>query len=828
MDQTGSNLSRRNFLKAGALAVAGAAVDRGLCQETGSHTLRSQRLLADWEHHRGSLAGPWEVWNGSLKKDWQSVTLPHCFNALDAVDPDVDYYRGQGWYRTHLKLANPLPAGRTLLHFEGAGQKTAVFIGLDQVAEHIGGYDEFVVDITGPVARLHESSPSVTDVPLAIACDNSHDLALIPSDFSDFCLYGGIYRYLNLTYVPAISLEQVHIAVSFDGTKPADVSVQARLYNPAALTSTSHLEIRIFGPDGDLVHESAMKAAPWEGFRQVATFSIKSPTLWSPSTPSLYRCEVSLASDHGESVSAERFGIRHFKFAEKGPFYLNGTRLLLRGTQRHEDHAGLGNAMPEDLIRKEMLMIRQMGANFIRLGHYQQSRVVLDLCDELGLLVWEEIPWCRSGVGDEKWKQLTRATLHNMIDQHFNHPSVILWGLGNENDWPGEYPEINQPQIRAFLTELKETAHQLDPSRVTSIRRCDFCKDIPDVYSPSIWAGWYRGRYTDYRSMVEKEASQVNHFLHIEWGGDSHARRHSEEPDRRLAEYLQQSTRSTTSEDLLASGVVQGSKGDWSETFVCNLFDWHLKEQENMPSLTGSAQWAFKDFATPLRPENPVPRVNQKGLVERDFTPKEGYYVFQSYWSEAPMAHIYGHSWPTRWGQADEKKLVKVYSNCETAELFLNGQSLGEKQRNSQDFPAAGFHWLATFRSGKNRLQVKARKSGKQVVDEVTFDYVTVPWGKPARLDLHEKSRAGGRITVEAVMLDPAGNVCLDARDRLVFTISGDGILIDNLGTNRAARKVELCNGLAEITILASGEASVIGVSSTVTPPAFLKISAKL
>ncbi len=152
---------------------------------------------------------------------------------------------------------------------------------------------------------------------------------------------------------------------------------------------------------------------------------------------------------------------------------------MLSGTHRHEDHAGYAAAMPDDLLEQEMHLIKDMGANFIRLAHYQQSRRVLDLCDRLGLLVWEEIPWCRGGIGNEIFQEMGRRTLRNMIAQHHNHPSVILWGLGNENDWPTEYPEINQEKIRAYLTELRDLAHQLDPSRMTTIRRCDFCSRHP-------------------------------------------------------------------------------------------------------------------------------------------------------------------------------------------------------------------------------------------------------------------------------------------------------------------------------------------------------------
>ena len=204
----------------------------------------------------------------------------------------------------------------------------------------------------------------------------------------------------------------------------------------------------------------------------------------------------------GQTHLDERFGIRQIEFVEHGPFKLNGKRVLLRGTQRHADHAGVAAAMSDDLVREEMRLIREMGANFIRLAHYQQDRLVLDLCDELGLMVWEEVPWCRAGVGSEAFQQNAKDMLAHMIDQHYNHPSIILWGLGNEDDWPDEYPSVDQQAIRAFMTEMRDLAHRLDSSRMTAFRRCDFARDIPDVYSPSIWAGWYRGNYREYEQSL--------------------------------------------------------------------------------------------------------------------------------------------------------------------------------------------------------------------------------------------------------------------------------------------------------------------------------------
>jgi beta-galactosidase len=277
---------------------------------------------------------------------------------------------------------------------------------------------------------------------------------------------------------------------------------------------------------------------------------------------------------------------------------------------------------------------------------------------------------------------------------------------------------------------------------------------------------------------------------------------------------------------LLACGQQNASvSGDWSETYACNLFDWHLKEQQNMPDLTGSAQWIFKDFATPLRFENPLPKMNQKGLVERDLTLKEGYYVFQSWWSEKPMIHIYGHSWPVRWGDAEEQKLVRVYSNCDTAELFLNGSSCGVKKRNGQDFPAAGLHWLVKFKPGENHLRAAGQKSGRSVADEIRFQYQTEKWGSPATLELRAKPDTKDVLTVEARLLDAGSVFCPDARNTVRFSLTGDGKLLDNLGTPAGSRVLQMYNGCAEIRVQTGHGRSVVSVSSAGLPTAFLSLN---
>ena len=430
-------------------------------------------------------------------------------------------------------------------------------------------------------------------------------------------------------------------------------------------------------------------------------------------------------------------------------------------------------------------------------------------------MVWEEAPWCRSGVGSEAWQTNTRAQLSNMIDQHINHPSIIFWGLGNEVDWPGEAPRLDRTVIRSFMTGMNTLAKQLDSSRLTACRRCDFASDIPDVYSPSIWAGWYRGNYREYEASLQEEHTKVKRFIHIEWGADSQAGRHSENPYAALAHLATGIGTDERGMDYLRTGSTgrASTDGDWSETYACDLFDWHLKTQESLPWLSGTAQWIFKDFASPLRTDSPVPRMNQKGVVQRDLEKKESYAVFQSYWTTVPMIHILGHSWPRRWGAVGQQRLVRVYSNCERAELFLNGRSLGMRKRDSQDFPCAGLRWNVLFELGTNHLRaIGTRGSGHQVQDEIELHYQTEAWGKPATLRLAKVSQTAELLTARAELVDTSGVLCLDARNVVRFESSGP-LLIDNLGTVNGSRVVELCNGSAEISLRRHGP-GILTVSS--------------
>lgn len=794
------------------------------------------RLTDNWEFLKGDLGGIWEAVRPASPGSpetvpvWQKVTLPHCFNAEDAVDPDVNYYQGPGWYKTTLAIENPYKDGRIVLDFEGAGQKTKVYVYTTLVGEHVGGYDGWSVDITEAVNTFMADDKLMKrfkgKVPLSIRCDNSRDVEMIPSDLSDFNVYGGLYRYLNLVYLPKASFEQIRLEPQLSANrKEGTLRVKASFYNPEDIRK-AHVTVSVYDTNRRQIFTRSLENVLPLGDQFLTEVTIKNPTLWDVDSPNLYTCELSIEAEGQTLTTEERFGFRQAEFKEKGPFFLNGRRLLLRGTHRHEDHAGVGQAMTEEMMRTEMKLMKDMGVNFIRLGHYQQSDIILQLCDELGILVWEEIPWCRGGLGGETYKDQARRMLTNMINQHHNHPAVIIWGLGNENDWPNDFSQFDKGAIRAFMKELHDQAHRLDDTRMTAIRRCEFCSDIVDVYSPSIWAGWYRGVFTDYKKVSENEMQKVKHFLHVEWGGDSHARRHSENIFANLKGIESGKSADERAGDAsLYGGAARASKdGDWSESYIVRLIDWHLKEQETMPWLTGAAYWPFKDFSTPVRPENPVPYVNQKGVIERDFTPKESYYVFQSYWTTEPMVHIYGHSWPVRWGNKGDRKEVLVYSNCEEVELFVNGVSQGIKKRNSQDYPAAGLRWNCVYEEGRNDIRAVAVKGKIEVTDEISQEYQTAKWGKEASMQLSVVSREGDTVLLEAQLFDKDGIRCLDSKKYIEFEQSGDGTLIQNQGTSTGSRKVQAYNGRARIKVKLNNGKSIVAVKSDNLPTAFLDL----
>ncbi|MEZ4589787.1 MAG: glycoside hydrolase family 2 TIM barrel-domain containing protein [Chloroflexota bacterium] len=720
---------------------------------------------------------------------FEAVTLPHTWNGLDTMEPDPErhYRRGVGVYeRVLAETAVPPPNTRHFLQFEAAAMTARVTLDGAEIGRHAGGYTAFDVALPRPQGHLQ------------VTVDNRPDPELIPSDMSDFFLYGGLTRNVWRYATGPVRLVRLHV-VSELADDTAVLTLHGTLDGQA---DEMMLHVQLSGPEGTAVCHTHHPLTTPEFTLPLP--AVTAPALWSPDSPALYTLTARLTC--GDALSdevVERIGLRHFDFPAGGPFYLNGERLLLRGTHRHEDWAGYGSAVPDELSRREMAQIKAAGFNFVRLGHYPQADAVLDACDELGLIVWEELPWCRGGVGGDRFKAQARTMLREMVDQHFNRPSLIFWGLGNELDWESEHPDTDDDDVYAFLGELQALTRELDPSRLTALRRYDRGADVVDVYSPSIWSGWYRGRYEDYEAVLRAAMARFPRLLHAEWGGDSHVGRHNSGPHLRRAIAQRDNHEELPGVALSAGGEARASlDGDWSESYMLDLMEWHLQVQQRLPNLAGTAQWVFKDFGTPLRPENPIPYINQKGLVARDGTPKDVYFLFQAYQTATPVCYIESPSWPLRSGEPGSIKRVRVYANCERVELYVNGRSHSAKFNNPTITPAGGLVWLVPLRAGDNELRaVGTMADGTELTHTLTQTLVnpTNPEAVALRGGVEWVSATAVCITVQLV--NGQGTAVLNAERRVQFQLEGPGQLVTNQGTPDGSRLIETANGRAAIRV---------------------------
>ncbi len=726
---------------------------------------------------------------------WQPVTLPHTWNQWDATDVLPGYRRDASWYKRSLTIHEVGSEDQWLLFFEGANTKAWVYVNQKLAGEHIGGYLGFEIDIT-PFLTTGDNS-------IAVRVDNGYDPELIPSQKADFFIFGGLTRDVWLVRRPKVHLDQLRIQTPVVNLQFARTKASVRLNAVDAkrvkgkiycwLEDTAGRRVA----DAELPLDQVVPASPIE----LELSRISAPKLWSPAQPYLYDFYMVYKPDQGKADTIqERVGYRWYHFEKHGAFFLNGERLLLRGTHRHEEHAGYGAAMPNELHRRDIQSIKEMGANFVRLGHYPQDPEIYKSCDELGLIVWDELPWCRGGIGPDIWKANTRNLLREQILQNYNHPSIFFWSMGNEVHWLPDFSDGGDTtRLNAFLFELHTLAKELDPGRMTAIRKYYAGADLVDVFSPSIWSGWYAGVYTNYEQSLDKERQRYPRFLHMEYGGSSHPGRHTETP--------------VTGDGMLSADAWAevpnqysikniAKEGDWTENYIVDLFDWHLSVAESTDWFPGNAQWAFKDFGTPLRPENPIPYLNQKGLTDRSGKPKDAYYVFKSYWAEAPFAYIESHTWTERTGPEGQPREVCVYSNGEVVEMFQNGVSLGRREREVGNFPANNLRWQVPFRKGRNTLKALVYQSGEVVAqDSITVIYHYEKPGAPAKVKLSGKLLPNGNWLVEAYMVDADGCRVLNYERRMYFSADGPSRLLVNYGTPTRSQVLEMANGYAAIEL---------------------------
>lgn len=749
-------------------------------------------LNVGWNYLESQLVDVRDLPEASASS-WSKVDLPHSWNQWDATDLVPGYRRDVSWYVKTLDYEVET-SRRYFLYFEGANLITDVFVNGKKAGQHIGGYVGFRMEITALL-----STEGVNQIQVRV--DNSHNLELIPSNKADFYIYGGITRDVWLEDVPATMLTDVNISIPEVSVTRAITEVEFSINQASA--SKYRAEILIF-PAGEsepvLTSKVTINRKKTPGIITLDPLILEDPKLWSPSTPHLYDCVVRLYEKNQllDEVT-NTIGYRWFHFEPNGPFFLNGERFLIRGTHRHEEHAGLGPAMSNELHRRDIEMIKEMGANFVRLAHYPQDPEVYKACNELGLIVWDELPWCRGGVGNASWQNTTTQLLREQILQNQHHPSILFWSLGNEMYWEPDFEGGGDPNnINPFLVQLNDLAHELDPTRMTAVRKYYDGANLVDAFSPSIWSGWYAGVYKNYEQSLTSERAKYPRFLHMEYGAASHLGRHTEHPITGEG-VLREDQWAEVSNQVNIQNIAKS--GDWSENYAVDLFDWYLSVTENLDWFAGNAQWAVKDFATPLRPENDIPYINQKGLLDRAGNPKDAYYVFKSYWSETPFAYIESHSWTERTGPLEKEHELTVFSNSSSLELWLNGRSLGTKIRNTTDFPASGFHWMESFTEGENELiAIGYQENGQEICrDTLNVTYSSTLADKPSTLILSSTPAEDGFQLIEAIMVDKAGNRCLDFEDRIYFSHSGTGALMQNMGTPTGSLSIRMANGRAAI-----------------------------
>lgn len=731
--------------------------------------------------------------------NWTQINLPHSWNIEDVTDSEPGYRRSASWYKKTIPMQTVDENKNYILYFEAANITTNVYVNGKEAGKHIGGYIGFEIDITNFVKTGTNE--------VLVRVDNSFNPEVIPSQQSDFFIYGGITRDVWLLTVPKNHIAAFQMSTPSVSQKAATLKIKTAVANPDNISGLK-LRADIFNPSGKKVASKTVLIT--NNDTELNFETIKNPELWDTQTPNLYTANIYLIHNKVEvDVVSDKIGFRWFEFKDHGPFYLNGKRLLLRGTHRHEEQAGVGPAMSNAQHRKDMEDIKEMGANFVRLAHYPQDPEIYRACDELGILVWDELPWCRGGLGNEVWKTNTKNLLKEMILQNYNHPSIILWSLGNELYWLPDFEDGgNTEKINVFLKELNTMAHELDPGRKTAMRKYYEGSDIVDVFSPSIWSGWYSGSYKSYQKALDTYIKEYKHFLHAEYGGSSHIGRHSENPITGDGQIQSEGWE----EAIVQTNVANIAQiGDWSENYIVDLFDWHLRISESDPNFVGNAQWAYKDFATPLRPENDIPYMNQKGLTDRNGKPKDAYYVFKSYWSDTPFTYIESHTWTERQGPENTPRTISVFSNCEKVAFYHDNVFLGEKKKDITKFPASGLTWDVNFKAGSNKLvAIGFGKDGKKVSDTLVINYRFEKNNTASALNLSYEKLENGHYLVTATAVDDSGLRCLDYEKKVYFQCLEGGKTLKNQGTPTGSEVIAMANGKASIEVIPDANSNKI------------------
>ena len=597
-------------------------------------------LNQDWRFIQENAGLP-EV----FPEHWSVINLPHTWNAVDGHDGNGGYNRGCYWYaKSFTTPKQPLAGGRVFVEIIAAGQQATVYVNGSEVIYHEGGYSTFRADITDLCKEEGENL-------LVVACSNENKSSVYPQS-ADFTFYGGLYRGVNLISVP-----NTHFDLEYYGGPGLQVTPKPCECGGATFEMVSWVK----NPDENFTVMYSVKDA--EG-KEVAsavrpadntkvTVYVPDVTKWDMDNPYLYTVTATLQrrNEAYDEISA-RVGVREFSCDPNKGFIINGVETPLRGVSRHQDRMYEGNALTREEHYEDARLIKELGANTIRLAHYQHSQDFYDACDEMGFAIWAEIPFISVMNQDPAAHENCISQMKELIIQNYNHPSIMFWGVSNEILIGGISEKLVENHV-----ELNALCKELDPTRLTTIAHVSMTPvespmhGITDIESYNHYFGWYGGK-------MEDNGPWFDHF-------------HKVPPEIcvGVSEY--------GCEGIITYHGPNPTCKDYSEEYQALYHEHMAKVLDERPWIWSSHVWNMFDFGCAARDEGGVAGRNNKGLITMDRkTKKDSYYVYQAYWSKKPMIHLCGKRYAQRAGETTE---IRVYSNQPTVALYVNGKLAEEK-----------------------------------------------------------------------------------------------------------------------------------------------------
>ena len=689
-----------------------------------------------WKFTKGS---PFEAQlTGCDDSSWETVNIPHTWNDKDADDETPGFYRGPVWYRKQLFIDKSQEGRRAVIYFEGANQEVRFYLNGQFVGEHKGGYTRFCFDIT-PHLRYGQENL------FAIYVNNVYN-PNIPPLSADFTFFGGIYRDVYLQFMNPVHIATndyassgVYIRTPEVNNSAASVEITTLLTNDMPQATEIRVENIICDADGKEVKktQAEVKLAAGETKTDISKkIKIDSPRLWDIDDPYRYMVYTRILDKRKGTLLDEvvnPLGLRWFKFDSEKGFFLNGKGRKLIGTARHQDYFQKGNALRDELHVQDVLLLKEMGGNYLRVSHYPQDPVIMEMCDKLGIVTSVEIPVVNAVTETEEFLHNSVEMAKEMVRQDFNRPSVMIWGYMNEIFLRRPYTEGKQLEDYYRFTEkvaraLEATIREEDPSRYTMMAYHNMPQyyedahltEIPMIQGWNLYQGWYEPDINEFQRLLDRahKAYKGKVLMVTEYGPGVDPRVHSYQPER----------------------------FDFSQEYGLVYHKHYLNEMMKRPFIAGSSLWNLNDFYSESRVDA-VPHVNNKGVVGLNREKKDVYWFYKTALSRRPILVIGNREWKSRGGvvntaQKECIQSVPVFSNAEEVELFVNNKSLGKKKIEDNyalfDVPFVGGENLleAVAVTGDNKLRdmlrIQFQLVGSRLKDEaVPFTELNVMLGSP-------------------------------------------------------------------------------------------------